>query len=173
MNNQNKNQVFSFIGIFYILLFIQQPVLGQNNFTATKYDVEGYWMSQGSDVLFQIIVDEHQNLTGRIIWMSDSIDAIGNLRRDVRNSDVNYRSRLLKGTPVFYDYKYYDKDNSWVNGTIYNYKNGTEYHGKLWVDEKDNLNLKGYWGWLWFLSKTQKFKRIFNKEHIPIYTKEN
>lgn len=44
----------------------------------------------------------------------------------------------------------------WKYGEIYNYKNGNTYTGKIRI-EGDELRLTGYYGFFFFLAKTQKW----------------
>lgn len=138
-------------------------MLAQAEKKPSKSDIYGYWINDTKTVIVKMY-DNPKGLTGgKVVWLSDSIDALGNERRDVRNSNIDLRSRKIIGMDILYDYKYDDKDHEWEGGTIYNFDNGTEYHGKMWIDKEDKLYIKGYWWWFWFLSKTKKWERT----HFP------
>ncbi len=126
----------------------------------SRTEIHGYWMNDAKTIIVKMYDDEKGFTRGKVVWLRDSIDALGNERRDVRNSNVNMRSRKLTGMDILYKYKYDAKDHEWENGTIYNFDNGTEYHGKMWIDEEDKLYIKGYWWWFWFLSKTKHWERV-------------
>lgn len=148
----------------YVFVLAATCLLFENTFAQTKKenhasDINGYWINDSKTIIVKIYNDEKSLTKGKVVWLKDSLDALGNEKRDVRNSNVNLRSRKIIGTDILYGYKYDAKDHEWENGTIYNFENGTEYHGKMWIDKEDRLYIKGYWWWFWFLSKTKHWER--------------
>jgi uncharacterized protein (DUF2147 family) len=134
--------------------------LAQAEKKSAQSDIHGYWANDSKTIIIKMYDNEKGQTRGKVVWLRDSIDALGNDRRDVRNSNINLRSRKIIGMDILYAYKYDAKDHEWESGTIYNFDNGTEYHGKMWIDKEDNLYIKGYWWWFWFLSKTKYWERI-------------
>ncbi len=126
----------------------------------TRKAIHGFWTNDSKTIIIQIYDDNAGYTRGKVVWMRDSLDALGNDKRDVRNSNVNLRSQQIVGMDILYGYRYDEKNLEWKNGIIYNFDNGTEYHGKMWLDENDKLYIKGYWWWFWFLSKTKHWERV-------------
>lgn len=135
-----------------------------------KSDIYGYWTNEQKSLIIEIYADEKGHARGKIVWLRDSIDAYGGERRDVMNSNARLRSRKLIGMDILYGYIYDPDDHEWEGGTIYNFDNGTEYHGKMWIDAAGNLQIRGYWWIFFFLSKTKTWTRIDNPYAAPAMT---
>ena len=119
--------------------------------------VQGYWLNEKGASIVEVYVLDGE-LRGRIVWLEDKLDAFGQPKRDVMNSDPKLRSRLLIGIDVFYDFEF--KKDTWKHGHVYNYLNGHQYNAKLRIDEDGNLIWTGYYGILVFLSRTKKWTRV-------------
>jgi uncharacterized protein (DUF2147 family) len=138
-----------------------------------RTDIYGYWMNEGKNIIVQMYDDNKGFTRGKIVWLRDSIDAYGGERRDVMNGNSKLRARKLLGMDIFYGYKYDASDHEWEGGTIYNFDNGTEYHGKMWIDKNNNLQVRGYWWIFFFLSKTKTWERVDNPHAAPAMTNKH
>ena len=139
--------------IVVLLMLISCSLWGQSN----EEDVQGYWLNEkGASIVEVYIIDNE--LRGRIVWLEEELNHLGQLKRDVMNKDPMLRSRLLVGIDVFYDFELV-KD-TWKHGHVYNYQNGHQYNAKLRIDEDGNLIWTGYYGILVFLSRTKKWTRV-------------
>jgi uncharacterized protein (DUF2147 family) len=124
-----------------------------------KEKILGYWMNDKRDIIIYIYEDIHRFFHGKIVWMQDSMDEYGSLRRDVMNNNARLRSRKLIGTNILYDYRYDADEKEWENGKIYNFENGNTYRGKMYINENGELRVRGHWWILWFLSRTKTWTK--------------
>jgi uncharacterized protein (DUF2147 family) len=160
--------------IFWICLFIAGSVffLFSDN-KPGRDEIYGFWINESKNIIVQMYDDQKGITRGKIVWLRDSLDNYGGERRDIMNSNVKLRSRKLVGIDIFYGYKYDASDHEWEGGTIYNFDNGTEYHGKMWIDENGQLRVRGYWWIFFFLSKTKTWTRIDNPHAAPAMTNKH
>ena len=78
---------------------------------------------------------------------------------DVHNDDVSKQHRKIIGTKIWTGFEYQEDKEIWKYGEIYNYTNGNVYTGKIQI-EGNELKLTGYYGFFFFLAKTQKWYSI-------------
>ena len=78
---------------------------------------------------------------------------------DLENPEIGKKSSTLIGLDVWIDFVYNEARHNWVDGKIYNFKNGNSYNGKIQIDE-DALKLTGHYGFFFFLAKTQDWTRV-------------
>lgn len=83
---------------------------------------------------------------GRIVWLLEPKDENGNPRVDVNNPDESLRSTPLKGYRILKDFSYDEKEKLWVEGTIYDPKNGSTYNCKIELKEDNVIEVRGYIG---------------------------
>ena len=78
---------------------------------------------------------------------------------DLENPESGKKSSTLIGLDVWIDFVYHEARHNWVDGKIYNFKNGNSYNGKIQIEE-DALKLTGHYGFFFFLAKTQDWTRV-------------
>lgn len=83
---------------------------------------------------------------GRIVWLIEPNDENGKPRVDVNNPEESLRSTPLKGYRILKDFTYNDKDELWVDGTIYDPKNGSTYNCKIELKEDNVIEVRGFIG---------------------------
>jgi uncharacterized protein (DUF2147 family) len=83
---------------------------------------------------------------GRIVWLIEPKDENGNPRVDVNNPDESLRSTPLKGYRILKDFTYDDEQSLWVDGTIYDPKNGSTYNCKIELKEENVIEVRGFIG---------------------------
>lgn len=130
-------------------LLVAQLIIAQQ-----EQRILGQWISEDSTQIVQI---EQQDsfYIGKLVHL-----AIENSQYllDVENDNEQLRTRKLIGASVWTDFIYLTDKDQWKYGTIYNYKNGNTYNGKIQIDG-DVLKLTGHYGFFFFLAKTQKWYR--------------
>lgn len=147
------NKIF-FVGIS-LLMLATGKLCAQNGDA-----IVGRWMDEAEKTIVEITKDTEQNVyNGTIVWLRDSLDAFGQELRDVRNNNVELRSRKVVGTKMLESFVW-DGTDSWKKGRIYYYHSGSGYNGKIHINEAGHLRLKGYFSILFFLGKTQTWKRV-------------
>ncbi len=83
---------------------------------------------------------------GRVVWLLEPNDDDGNPRTDVNNPDESLRSTPLKGYRLLKDFVYDEKEELWLDGTIYDPKNGSTYNCKIELKEDNVIEVRGYIG---------------------------
>ena len=83
---------------------------------------------------------------GRIVWLLEPNDENGNPRTDVNNPDESLRETPLKGYRILKDFYYDEDENLWVDGTIYDPKNGSTYNCKIELKDENTIEVRGYIG---------------------------
>jgi len=112
----------------------------------------GKWWSPDRDGQIEIYKSGNKYF-GRLIWSK-------NPRKDTENPDKALRSRDLVGMNLFTNFNYDADDKEWVDGKIYDPKNGKTYSCKMWLtDNGKTLNARGYVG-ISLLGRTAKFTRV-------------
>lgn len=101
-------------------------------------DILGEWTSPKKDSRV-LIYQQGDRYFGKIVWGTGGPD------RDVKNPDASLRSRPLIGTVILSGFSY-DGDLTWVDGTIYDPREGKTYSCKMTLRNKRELNIRGYVG---------------------------
>lgn len=96
-------------------------------------------------------------LCGRIVWLKEPTDKVGQPLRDAKNGDRAKRSQPICGLQILGGLKR-QPDGSWDNGWIYDPEQGESFDVELRLRSVDVLQVKGYKG-LKFLSETYQWRR--------------
>lgn len=105
----------------------------------------GVW--KPSDGRSLIKVDKIGNkFYGRIVWLLEPKDENGNPRTDVNNPDESLRETPLKGYRILKDFQFDEEENLWVDGTIYDPKNGSTYNCKIELKDENTIEVRGFIG---------------------------
>ena len=103
----------------------------------TGNEILGEWLSPKKDSRILIYKNDNKYF-GKITWGTDSAP------NDEKNPDVSKRGRQLIGLDILTDFVF-DKDQ-WIDGTIYDPREGKTYSSKMTLQDKDKLNLRGFVG---------------------------
>lgn len=117
----------------------------------------GKWINEENNCVVEIY-SRNQKAYGKIIWLKDSVDVFGEIRRDVNNENPSLRSRRLSGIDVFMDLQY-DGSRKWADGQIYHFDSGNTYNLSIRLTSDGRLRAKGYWWWFSFLGRSEYWKR--------------
>jgi len=114
-------------------------------------DILGVWNNQEKDAKIEIYKCG-EKYCGKIISLNEpnypegSKDGIpGTPKIDHNNPDPNLRKKPTIGLDVVRDFVF-DKENLWVDGKVYDPKNGKTYSGKMTLVSPTQLNLRGFIG---------------------------
>lgn len=104
---------------------------------------------------------------GKIVWLSETKDEDGNIRKDVNNPDESLRDRTIKGLVIVKDMEMVEVEGKtvrWGGGTIYDPNNGSEYsfEAELSKKKEDILNGRGFIGVSLF-GRTDTWRRLVKK----------
>jgi|TARA_B110000483_G_scaffold80377_1_gene99978 uncharacterized protein (DUF2147 family) len=118
-------------------------------------DILGLWANEDSTQIVQVM-KQGNVFVGKLTNLKG--DNSGSLL-DLENPEIGKKSSTLIGLDVWIDFVYNEARHNWVDGKIYNFKNGNSYNGKIQIDE-DALKLTGHYGFFFFLAKTQDWTRV-------------
>ena len=97
-------------------------------------------------------------LCGRIVALDDPLDEDGKPRTDENNPDPALRTRPILGMDLIAGFSR-ESDARWVDGTIYDPRDGKTYKCKMTLEKEGTLEVRGYVG-LSLFGKTVVWTRI-------------
>jgi uncharacterized protein (DUF2147 family) len=95
---------------------------------------------------------------GRVIWVKESLDAQGLLKKDKYNPDPALRGRQVCGPTIIWNLHPVDT-NHWEDGWFYNPDDGATYRVKLEIRSADVISARIYEG-VSMLGKTKTLARV-------------
>ena len=136
------------------LLFFLSPilVLSQAN------DICGIWLEEQKRSHIEIYQTTEGLYEGKIVWLLEPLENNGDIKRDTQNPDKNLRNMPLEGLIIIENLNYVNK-NEWGNGTIYDARSGKTYSLNAYLEDKNNLFMRGYMGFS-FIGKTTSWTRV-------------
>jgi len=99
--------------------------------------VFGYWLSENERAIIEMS-QCGSTLCGRMVWLSDPVDASGTPKRDAKGAP-------LCGIHLVDGFRQRDIGR-WADGDIYNPRDGKTYSGRLTLIDADRLEVRGYVG---------------------------
>ena len=118
---------------------------------------DGFWVNEDKDQIIQFY-EKNSLIHGRLIWLRDSLDENGEVRRDVYNETPKLRSRRVLGIDILTGLKGKRNGRKWYDGNYYYFQSGGSYNANMYLED-DVLYIKGYWWWFRFLGRTKKWHR--------------
>lgn len=98
----------------------------------------GEWINEKKDARIKIY-KLGNTYNGRITWGE------GEDSKDVKNPDPKLRNRELVGSSILIGFTY-NGDNTWVDGTIYDPREGKTYSCKIALKNKNTISIRGFVG---------------------------
>ena len=146
----HMNRHTSILTFLFILCF---TFVGLPSVTAQDAVLGEWWNGEkdGKVTMYK----KGDKIYGKISWANDP-------RKDTKNPDKSLRSRDVVGSDVFTNFSYDASEKEWVDGEVYDPKNGKTYSCMMWL-EKNNpnkLNIRGYVLGMTFLGRTEIFTRV-------------
>ena len=127
-------------GVIAILFSI--PVVSAQS-TNKADDIIGIWLSEEKNGKIEIY-KSGDKYYGKLIWGKTMFEADGRTsKKDVKNSDINLRTRKLKDLIMLTDFVF--EDNVWSGGKIYDPQAGKLYSCTMKL-KANTLNIRGYVG---------------------------
>lgn len=110
--------------------------------------VVGYWLTQYKDSQVKIFKAKDGKYYGNVKWLEKPNNDDGTPRLDKENENEKLRKKPILGLQILKGFEFDKKDKEWVDGTIYDPKNGKTYKCFMWFDEGDDntLHVKGFIG---------------------------
>ena len=127
-------------GVIAILFSI--PVVSAQS-TNKADDIIGIWLSEEKNGKIEIYKSGYKYY-GKLIWGKTMFEADGRTsKKDVKNSDINLRTRKLKDLIMLTNFVF--EDNVWSGGKIYDPQAGKLYSCTMKL-KANTLNIRGYVG---------------------------
>ena len=130
-----KKYLFSAVVILFVPLFLQ----------AQADKIIGTWFNDDETSTIDVTKDSDGKYMGKISWL-DEPNEDGKPKVDDENSDPELAKRPIMGLAILNNFEYNSKKERWVEGSIYDPKNGKTYDCFAWFEDGnfDNLYIKGY-----------------------------
>ena len=135
----------SFFGILFLLSTI----------TFAQDITQGTWFNQEKSCKIQFF-KQGDKYFGKIVWLKEPNDG-GKPRTDKQNPDEKLRNIPLIGLINLKNFKQAGKD-SWVDGEVYDPKNGKTYSCKMTLTSPKTLDVRGFIG-LSIIGRTEHFTK--------------
>jgi len=117
-------------------------VLGAAQADSQDSPLEGVWLHSNKRILIEI-APCGERFCGRIVWLKNSDDEMGNPRSDPENPDPSQRSRPVMGMTVIRRLVR-SASGVWSDGTIYNPADGETYSARVTLVDHDTLRVRAY-----------------------------
>ena len=148
-----------FLAILALAFFCSPALMAQSK---ESEKLVGVW--QPSDGRSYVKIDKIGNkFYGRVVWLKEPNDEDGKPRLDKNNPDESLRSTPLKGYRVMKDMVYNEEEKMWLDGTIYDPKNGTTYNCKIELTDDNKIEVRGFVGTAVF-GRTDVWTRLQKKK---------
>ena len=146
--------------LFIAALFLIHPVKAEEVPDAKANVICGKWMSSTKDLVVEIYPYKN-TFKAKIVWFSGGVSKAKPMETitDVKNPNVNLRSRKVLGLDVVEGIVYNAKSKTWENGKIYEVQSGKRWDAAAQIDKSGALKVKGYWH-VKMLGKTMTFTRV-------------
>lgn len=124
-------------------------------------DILGFWLSAKKTGVVEI-TKNGEEYEGKLVWIKDIHDGKVTDKFDDENPDDALKKRSLKGLKILHGFKF--KDEEWTDGKIYDPESGKTYSSFMKLENKTQLNLRGYIG-ISLFGRTSEWTR--QKSSIP------
>ncbi|MFK8036751.1 MAG: DUF2147 domain-containing protein [Crocinitomicaceae bacterium] len=126
-----------------LLILTFFPLMGLSQIKAD--DILGVWLTEVKDAKIEIYL-KNRKYYGKVVWIKVPNDKNGQPIKDSNNPDATKKNQTILGMDILTGFFF--KSNEWIDGNIYDPKNGEIYTCKLWL-ENGNLKVRGYVGWFY------------------------
>ncbi len=145
---------------FLFVAFLLAVFLSPDLFAQEADNVLGYWLTQEGDSQVKIFKAKDGKYYGNIKWLDEPNEEDGTPKVDDENSNPELQKRPILGLQLLKSFNYDKKAEEWVDGTIYDPKNGKTYKCFMWFEDGDEtiLHVKGFIGFS-LLGREVEWKR--------------
>lgn len=119
-------------------------------------DVVGNWRTKGGESVIRI---ERTGTVygGRVLWLKEPTQKDGKPKIDDKNPDAARRGRPILGLDLLRGFRFDGKD-TWIDGKIYDPRNGKDYSCTMRIDEHGDLAVRGFVG-ISLIGRTETWQR--------------
>jgi uncharacterized protein (DUF2147 family) len=145
-----KKTILSLIAILCLPLFLYSQ----------ESLIKGTWYNEEKSSTITIEEDSNGRYSGKITWLEEPNEN-GKPKVDKDNPDTRLKERPLMGLIIVENFRYDSGKSQWIEGRIYDPKNGKTYDCFAWVNEGDDnhLYLKGYVAGIRALGRKTRWSR--------------
>jgi uncharacterized protein (DUF2147 family) len=134
--------VLNKITILLCFVLITFSFLGQ----VKTDDILGKWLTEKNEAVVQIFKTNDGKYAGKIIWLKEPLDEKGNPKTDTKNPKPELRNRTILNLVFMGGFEFNNKEKEWENGIIYDAETGNTYKARIYLSDKNTLQLRGYIG---------------------------
>lgn len=106
-------------------------------------DILGFWLSAKKTGVVEIYKNDDK-YEGKLVWIKDIHDGKVKDKFDDENPDEKLKKRSLQGLKILDGFTF--KDGQWSDGKIYDPESGKTYSSFMKLENKNQINLRGYIG---------------------------
>ncbi len=150
-----KKSFFSIAALLFLCLaFVSKS-------SAQKDQLEKTWFTKGNDSKVQMYLTQSGTYAGKIIWLREPNDKdTGKPKLDKENPDESKRNGAVLGLVIMTGFKKNPENkDEYIDGKIYDPKNGKTYCGKVTFKGKE-LDMRGYLCSLSFIGRTETWTLV-------------
>jgi uncharacterized protein (DUF2147 family) len=142
----------------YLFLFLFSFV-SLTVFSQSSEAIIGQWFNEEKSAKIEIY-NSHEKYYGKIVWLSEPIDPeTGKPKLDKNNPNIKFKSKPLLNLLIVSGFHF--SEGEWVDGTIYDPKNGKTYNCIIKLAGKDKIAVRGFIGKSWMgLGRTTTWSRV-------------
>jgi len=128
-------------------------------FAQEAQKIAGIWWNEEKTSKIEV-KEEGGQFVGTIIYIIPEKYVNGEPEKDSMNPDAKLRSRSRLGISILSGLKYNSSEKQWLDGRIYDPKNGKTYDCYAWFEKDNNvLYIKGYVAGIKWLGRSTTWTR--------------
>lgn len=128
-------------------------------FAQEAQKIAGIWWNEEKTSKIEV-KEEGGQFVGTIVYIIPEKYVNGEPEKDNMNPDVKLRSRSRLGISILSGLKYNSLEKQWLDGRIYDPKNGKTYDCYAWFEKDSNLlYIKGYVAGIKWLGRSTTWTR--------------
>lgn len=128
-------------------------------FAQEAQKIAGIWWNEEKTSKIEV-KEEGGQFVGTIIYIIPEKYVNGEPEKDNMNPDAKLRSRSRLGISILSGLKYNSSEKQWLDGRIYDPKNGKTYDCYAWFEKDNNvLYIKGYVAGIKWLGRSTTWTR--------------
>ncbi len=136
-----------------VFLFVVAPGVAQNTCDA----ILGEWFAPDKDGKF-LFYKSNGKYYGKVCWLREPNDVNGKPKVDAANDDPTKRNIPMMGLVVFSGFVWSDEDKEYIDGKVYDARNGDLYSCKIRLVSNLLMEVRGYILFSW-LGKSAYFTK--------------
>jgi uncharacterized protein (DUF2147 family) len=128
-------------------------------FAQEAQKIAGIWWNEEKTSKIEV-KEEGGQFVGTVVYIIPEKYVNGEPEKDSMNPDAKLRSRSRLGISILSGLKYNSSEKQWLDGRIYDPKNGKTYDCYAWFEKDNNvLYIKGYVAGIKWLGRSTTWTR--------------